>query len=111
VEVILYDDGRIQFNYGPVNTGLSPTVGISGGGGDNYNLADYNEKSDLAEVESILFTPLEQSLTIPLDLGWNLISLPVKPENNQVSQIMGDINGALKVCGDIRRGSGMFTIR
>lgn len=96
VEVILYDDGRIQFNYGPGNTGLSPTVGISGGGGDNYNLADYDGRSDLAEVESVLFIPHEQSFTIPLDLGWNLISLPLKPENNQVSQIMGDINGGIE---------------
>ena len=32
VAVILYRDGRIRFDYGGGNGGLSPTVGISGGG-------------------------------------------------------------------------------
>jgi hypothetical protein len=96
VEVILYDDGRIQFNYGAGNSGLSPTIGISGGGGENYNLAAYDGQSDLAEVESALFTPREQSFSIDLDLGWNLISLPLKPGNNQVAQIMGDVNGGIE---------------
>ena len=96
VEVTLYRDGWIQFNYGPGNTGLSPTIGISSGSGENYNLAVYDGQSDLAEVESALFTPREQSFTIALDSGWNLISLPLKPENNQVGQIMGDVNGGIE---------------
>lgn len=96
VEVILYSDGRIQFNYGPGNTGLSPIIGISGGGGEDYDLAIYDGESELTEVESVLFTPRAQSFTIALDSGWNLISLPLKPENNQVGQVMGDVNGGIE---------------
>ena len=96
MEVTLYRDGRIQFNYGPVNTGLSPTIGISGGGGEDYDLAAYDGKSGLTEVESVLFTPRERSFSIDLDLGWNLISLPLKPENDHVAQIMGDVNGGIE---------------
>ena len=110
--VILYRDGRIQFNYGEGNGELSPTVGISGGGGENvsystpphrirkirenYHFSAYDGAGLLKEVESALFTPLEQAFTIALDLGWNLISLPLKPESNQVAQILGDVNGGIE---------------
>lgn len=96
VEAVLYRDGRIQFNYGPGNTGLSPTIGISGGGGEDYDIGLYDGKSALTEVQSVLFTPRQQSFTIPLDSGWNLISLPLKPDNNQVGQVMGDLNGGIE---------------
>ena len=96
VAVILYRNGRIQFNYGDGNGGLSPTVGISGGGGENYHFSVYNGAGQLREVESALFTHLEQSFTIALDLGWNLISLPLKPGNNQVGQVLGDVNGGIE---------------
>ncbi len=96
VEVVLYRDGRIQFNYGPGNTGLSPTIGISGGGGKDYDLGVYDGKNALTAVESLLFTPRQQSFTISLDSGWNLISLPLKPDNDQVGQVMGDLNGDIE---------------
>lgn len=98
VEVILYKDGQIQFNYGPGNINLSPTVGISGGDGTNYHAATCDGISSLDQVQTVLFEPLEHSysFTISLDLGWNLISLPLKPENNQVGQVMGDVNGGIE---------------
>ena len=58
VEVILFEDGRIQFNYGAGNTGLSPTIGISAGDGSAYDLCVYNGSSSLAEVDSVMFTPV-----------------------------------------------------
>ncbi len=57
VEVVLHDDGRIMFNYGSGNATLTPTVGISNGDGDYYDLSTHNGASNLANVQSILFTP------------------------------------------------------
>ena len=57
VETVLYRDGRIAFSYGSGNTNLSPTVGISGGDGNNYHLSVYDEKSQLEGVDTVLFTP------------------------------------------------------
>jgi hypothetical protein len=37
IEVILYQDGRIKFNFGNGNTNLTPTIGISKG-----NLVEYD---------------------------------------------------------------------
>jgi hypothetical protein len=42
-------------------------------------------------VQSILFTPARQNFTITLEEGWNLISLPLVPEKNQVQQLMGGV--------------------
>ena len=61
-EVVLYQDGRIQFNYGanpnPI-TGWSgpPTIGLSKGDGINFYLSEYNGQTDLNEVQSDLWTP------------------------------------------------------
>jgi subtilisin family serine protease len=96
VEVVLHQDGRIVFNYGSGNTNLSPTIGISGGDGSQYRLASYDGKSRLTQVQTVLFTPLKQSFTIKLNPGWNLISLPIEPSSNQVSQIMGSMTSNIE---------------
>lgn len=96
VEVVLYEDGRIKFNYGLGNAEMSPTIGISGGDGYQYHLASYDGSSQLDQVQTILFVPKVLSFSIPLDLGWNLISLPLVPENNQVAQIMDDVNKGIE---------------
>jgi subtilisin family serine protease len=94
-DVTLYRDGRIQFNYGPGNAGLSPTIGISSGSGENYNIAGYDGWGQLTEVASVLFTPREQIFSIPLDLGWNLISLPLNPNDNRIGQVIGGIQNGI----------------
>ena len=96
VEVVLHEDGRIKFNYGSGNADMSPTIGISGGDGYQYHVASCDGSSQLNHVQTVLFVPKVLSFSIPLDLGWNLISLPLVPENNQVAQIMGDVNGGIE---------------
>jgi hypothetical protein len=99
VEVILYEDGRIKFNYGAGNSNLSPTIGISGGDGSKYHLSSYDGNTQLNQVQTILFTPCGhdgQSFTIPLDVGWNLISLPLAPENSSISQVISLIHDGIE---------------
>jgi subtilisin family serine protease len=96
MEVILNDDGRIKFNYGQANTNLSPTIGISGGDEEKYHVAFHNERNDLNQVQTVLFTPHIHSFTISLNLGWNLISIPLVPNNNQTSQILSSISSGIE---------------
>jgi hypothetical protein len=51
--VTLFKDGRLRFDYGPGNTGLSPTAGISFGNQGNYLLANYTGRAELANVNSL----------------------------------------------------------
>ena len=88
-ELVMHTDGRIQFNYDGGNdlsgTSLSPTIGISKGDGNYYNLSVYNGETLLTDVESDLFTPpssieeplnpspADGALDVPLDedLDWD----------------------------------------
>ena len=55
---VLFSDGRIRFDYGSGNTGLSPTVGISSGNGTQYILVPgYDGASSLTNANSVMFTP------------------------------------------------------
>jgi len=62
VELVLYNDGRIQFNYDGGNnlsgTPYRPTIGISKGDGLGYNFSSYYGQMSLVDVDSVLFTPL-----------------------------------------------------
>lgn len=58
--VVLYNDGKIQFDYGNGNTGVKPTIGISAGNGADYIVVyeyDSDIPLDLGQVESVLFEP------------------------------------------------------
>ncbi len=96
VEVVLYQNGGIAFNYGWGNTNLSPTIGISGGNGFHYRLSSYDGKRELTQAQTVLFTPCRQTFTITLHPGWNLISLPIEPPSNQVSQIMSSMSSNIE---------------
>ncbi len=96
VEVVLYQDGRIMLNYGRGNKNLSPIIGISGGEEGEYRIATYDGRSLLSQVQTILFTPVHGLFSITLDVGWNLITLPVEPSANQVSQILGPISSGIE---------------
>jgi len=88
IEVVLFENGAIRFNYGEGNSNISPLIGISDGNGLSYRFATYNGSHNLDKKQSVWFSPVEISFAIALDLGWNLISLPFKPANNQVGQVL-----------------------
>jgi len=89
-EAILYKDGRIRFNYGPGNNNIYPVIGISGGDTDNYHMSTLNNNKNLESAQSVLFTPHEQSFSITLKQGWNLISFPIEPNGDNIADIIGD---------------------
>jgi len=90
VELILYRDGRIAFNYGEGNRATSPVIGISGGDRKNYLLSALNRKSQFSGADTVIFTPGDRKFTLFLKKGWNLISVPVRPENPVVPMVLGD---------------------
>ena len=54
--VTLFANGQIEFDYGSGNTGLTPTVGISAGDGQHYQIVSgYDGQSTLANADSIIF--------------------------------------------------------
>jgi hypothetical protein len=55
--VVLFADGKIRFDYGGGNAGLTPTVGISSGNGTAYQLyAGYDGAAALTNANSILWS-------------------------------------------------------
>jgi len=57
--VVLFDDGRIRFDYGQTNNHLSPTVGISKGNGADYIIvSEYDFARSLTNAKSVLFSPV-----------------------------------------------------
>ena len=54
--VTLFSNGQIEFDYGSGNTGLTPTVGISAGDGQHYQIVSgYDGNATLTNADSILF--------------------------------------------------------
>ncbi len=53
----LFSDGRIRFDYGPGNNGLTPTVGFSRGDGRYFNLAaGYDGVASLTNANTLTFS-------------------------------------------------------
>ncbi len=50
----LFDTGQIRFDYGPGNTPITATVGISAGDGATYLLSTYNGLPNLGDADSVL---------------------------------------------------------
>ena len=69
VEVVLYRNGTIKFNYGSDNTTLgesfvwtwgaywAPTIGLSNGDGLNMHYSEYDSRSNLTGVDTVVWTP------------------------------------------------------
>ena len=53
--VTLYSTGQIAMHYGPGNTNMTPTVGISAGDGLNYIVSTYDGQASLTDGNSILY--------------------------------------------------------
>lgn len=56
VSAVLFGDGRVRFDYGAGNTGLTPTVGVSMGDGRHFALVGgYNGAAALTNAASVEF--------------------------------------------------------
>ncbi len=63
----LYADGRIRFAYGPGNTPITATIGISAGNGVDYLVSSYDGVSNLDNVDSLEYLvvgPLKDGMTL-----------------------------------------------
>ncbi len=61
--VVLFDDGRIEFGYGPGNKNLTPTVGLSNGLGQGPVLLSYDGATDLNRAQPVSLVPQEANIT------------------------------------------------
>ena len=56
-DVVLFADGKIRFDYGSGNAGLSPTIGISAGNGTAWQvLPGYDGAASLPSAQSVLWS-------------------------------------------------------
>lgn len=72
VELVLFDDGRIKFNYGGGNadfSGQPPTIGISKGDGVNMYISSYDGSNSLTNVGSEVYAAAVNILTITAGSG------------------------------------------
>jgi hypothetical protein len=53
--VTLFSDGRVRFDYGPGNTNLTPTIGLSFGEGRASTLSNYDGRAALTHANSVEF--------------------------------------------------------
>ena len=89
---VLFNDGRIRFDYGAGNTGLTPTVGISSGDTvTSIDVPGYSNSSNLTNAKSVLFTPI----TTPLPPGINLDT--VTGVFSGIPNVPGDYYATIKV--------------
>jgi subtilisin family serine protease len=95
-QAALFSDGRIEFRYGSGNTGLSPTAGISGGGGVSYHLSTHDEAASLANADAVWFTPLANTAELCLQAGWNLVSFPLALVRPGVQDTLGEQAGQVR---------------
>jgi hypothetical protein len=95
--VTLFDDGAIEFHYGPSNTPVTPTVGVSRGDSLNHTLASYDAATALTSVDSLRFEaapPLPQGMSLLPD--GTLTGTP---------QSAGTFSFAVRVTDDLGRTS------
>ena len=57
VELMLFHDGRIQFNYGTGIADMSPTIGVSKGDSVHYALSSWNAATTIPAYVSTVFVP------------------------------------------------------
>jgi len=72
VELVLFNDGRIKFNYGGGNadfSGQPPTIGISKGDGVNMYVSSYDGSNSLTNAGSEVYASAVYILTITASAG------------------------------------------
>jgi hypothetical protein len=72
----LFDDGRIQIDYGSGNAGLTPTVGVSFGDSATYTLLSYDAATALTDADSIEAQRSQLPPGIVLSTGGELTGMP-----------------------------------
>ncbi len=69
--VTLFSDGRYRLDYGPGNRGLTPTIGVSSGDGQTYDLSSYNGLSNLHYAKALMQRPVAAGAYLPVILPDN----------------------------------------
>ncbi len=88
-----------NFNEGDLNGTCSYEWDTSGGGsGDyefNFQVTDVSNNSGTGDAQSttVIDSEDEQTVNVPLEAGWNLISLPLIPSDGDVEQALALISG------------------
>lgn len=78
VSATLGEDGSIYFHYGPGNTGLTPTIGISAGDNVRFLLSAYNNATQLTDAASQFIRPLALPPGLSLTSGGVLSGTPIR---------------------------------
>lgn len=118
-EAVLYENGKVQFNYGSGNADISPwddgpTVGIASGDCVNYYLSVYDTQTTLTSVDSDLFTPIPGTMRVispnggetwsigaPHDIVWSTtgvvgdVIIALYKDGSPVGVIADDVDAAL----------------
>jgi hypothetical protein len=60
-----------------------------------YRVRAYNVigNSDYSNIDSVTLFPPVPPVTIPLGMGWNLISLPLRPAQTEIEEVLSSIKG------------------
>ncbi len=77
--VVLFSDGTIRFDYGSGNTSLTPTIGISRGFGQDFELvSSHTGQSDLGDADSVEFNFLSSEIPpgLKIDASGTLSGTP-----------------------------------
>ena len=112
-EVVLHQDGTIECHYGIGNAAMMPTIGISAGTGEAMLVAAHDGAADLNQAQTLVLEPIETinvstPFSISLNPGWNLVSLPVLPENTDIANILADIMRNLDSIWGFKDGNWVF---
>lgn len=100
-EAVLYQDGKVQFNYGSGNADISPwgsgpTVGISSGDFVNYYLSVYDTQMTLTSVDSDLYTPIPSTIRVISPNGGETWSIGASHDINwSTTGVVGNVKIAL----------------
>ena len=104
--VTLLSNGDIRFDYGPGNTNLTPTIGISRGDGRFYVLSQYNAIESLDELNSVQFA-LTPGLTYA-DIG----AFEFQGNSNSTASplVTGTSPGVIQAGGSTDASFGQFQV-
>lgn len=122
-ELVLFKDGRMQFNYGPQHEGLNPVIGVSKGNSADYTLSALSGSAGITAMNSRLFSiariPAGLSLSsagvvsgTPAEWGefvfWAAVTdsgVPVQTVDQQINLAVALTNSVLKFSSSLYEAS------